>query len=127
MGPLMGGNLSLICHLVGTPFLPSLNGCILFIEDRGEPLYRVDRMLTHLALAGQLKGIAALIGGDFVSCGNKSAIDGLLNNLVSDLKIPSTSGFPSGHGLKNLALPLGIPALLDSELMTLSTLEPSVM
>ena len=126
-GPLMGGNLSLICHLIGTPFFPSLDGCILIIEDRGEPLYRIDRMLTHLALAGQIKGLAGLIGGDFVDCGNKSAIEGLLHTLASDLKIPLITGFPSGHGLKNLALPLGMPAHLDTDLMTLSTLEPCVI
>jgi len=125
-GPLMGGNLSLICHLVGTSYLPSLDGCILFVEDRGEPAYRIDRMLTHLALSGQLKGIAGLIGGEFLDCGEISLIDNLLNRLASDLNIPLITGFPTGHGLKNLALPIGIPAQLDTGLMTLSTLEPCV-
>ena len=97
-GPLMGGNLSLICYVVGTPFLPSLDGCILFVEDKGEPLYRIDRMLTHLSLAGQLKGIAGLIGGEFIDCGDPSAIDDLLKTAVSDLKIPLITGFPVGHG-----------------------------
>ena len=50
-GPLLGGNLSMICHLVGTPFLPSLDDCILFLEEKGEPLYRLDRMMTHLKLS----------------------------------------------------------------------------
>ena len=54
-GPLIGGNLSLICHLLGTPFFPSLDGCILFIEEKGEALYRLDRMITHLALSKKLK------------------------------------------------------------------------
>lgn len=126
-GPLIGGNLSLICHLIGTPFLPSLDGSILFIEDRGEPLYRIDRMLTHLALTGQLKGLAGLIGGEFIECGDNSAIDNLLNTLASDLDIPLTTGFPLGHGLTNLALPLGIHAELDTDLMTLSLLESCVI
>jgi len=125
-GPLMGGNLSLICYVVGTSFLPSLAGCILFIEDKGEPLYRIDRMLTHLSLAGQLKGIAGLIGGEFMECGDPSAVDDLLNTAASDLKIPLITGFSVGHGLKNTALPLGIPAQLDTDSMTLSTLEPCV-
>jgi muramoyltetrapeptide carboxypeptidase len=120
-GPLMGGNLSLICHLVGTPFLPSLEGAILFIEDRGEPLYRIDRMLTHLSLAGQLKGIAGLIAGEFLDCGDPSAIDRLLMALASDLNIPLITGFPAGHGRNNLTLPLGMPAQLDTRRMTLST------
>jgi muramoyltetrapeptide carboxypeptidase len=126
-GPLIGGNLSLICHLVGTSFLPSLDGCILFIEDRGEPLYRIDRMLTHLALTGQLKGIAGLIGGEFIECGDNSAINDLLKTLASDLEIPLTTGFPVGHGLTNLALPLGPPAQLDTDSMTLSLLESCVI
>ena len=126
-GPLIGGNLSLICYVVGTPFLPSLEGCILFIEDKGEPLYRIDRMLTHLSLAGQLKRIAGLIGGEFIECGDPSAVDDLLNTTASELKIPLITGFPIGHGLKNRALPLGIPARLDADSMTLSTLEPCVI
>ena len=126
-GTLMGGNLSLICYVVGTPFLPSLEGCILFIEDKGEPLYRIDRMLTHLSLAGQLKGIAGLIAGKFIECGDPSAVDNLLNTAASDLKIPLITGFPVGHGMTNLALPLGIPVRLDADSMTLSTLKPCVI
>jgi len=126
-GPLMGGNLSLICYVVGTSFLPSLAGCILFIEDKGEPLYRIDRMLTHLSLAGQLKGIAGLIGGEFIECGDPSAVDDLLNTAASDLRIPLITGFSVGHGMTNLALPLGIPARLDADSMTLSTLESCVI
>jgi len=120
-GPLLGGNLSLICHLVGTPFLPSLEGAILFIEDCKEPLYRIDRMLTHLSLAGQLKGIAGLIGGEFLDCGDTSAIDRLLMDVASDLGIPLISGFPAGHGSINLTLPVGMPVRLDTRGMTLQT------
>ena len=125
-GPLLGGNLSLICHLAGTPFLPSLEGAILFVEDRGEPLYRIDRMLTHLSLAGQLKGIAGLIGGEFIDCGDASSIDRLLMAVASGLKIPLITGFPLGHGRNNLTLPLGMSARLDSRRMTLSTPDPCV-
>jgi len=126
-GPLLGGNLSLICHLVGTPFLPPLEGCILFIEDRGEPLYRIDRMLTYLSLTGQLKGIAGLIAGQFTDCGDTSAIDRILMDTASDLKIPLVTGFPTGHGPKNLVLPLGLSAQLDSHRMTLRILAPGVV
>jgi len=126
-GPLIGGNLSLICHLIGTPFLPSLDGCILFIEDRGEPPYRLDRMLTHLLLAGQLNKIAGLIGGEFIECGDNSAIDNLLNTLASDLDIPLIIRFPVGHSLTNRTLPLGINAEIDTSLMTLSLLESCVI
>jgi muramoyltetrapeptide carboxypeptidase len=64
-GPIKGGNLSLICRLLGTPFMPDLAGCILFMEDRGEAPYRIDRMLTHLALSGSLEKIEGLIVGQF--------------------------------------------------------------
>jgi len=120
-GPLLGGNLSLLCHLVGTRYLPSLKGAILFVEDRGEPLYRIDRMLTHLSLAGQLNTIAGLIAGEFVDCGDTSQTDRLLMATASKLDIPLVTGFPAGHGQNNLTLPLGMPAHLDTRRMTLST------
>jgi len=126
-GSLLGGNLSLVCHLVGTPFLPTLEGSLLFVEDRGEPLYRIDRMLTHLTLAGHLSGIAGLIGGEFVDCGDTSAIDRLLLTVASDLNIPLLTGFPLGHGHRNLALPLGVSAQLDTHHITLRTLNPCVV
>ena len=126
-GPLIGGNLSLICHLVGTPFLPSLDGCILFIEDRGEPIYRLDRMLVHLGLSGQLKHLAGLITGQFEECGDTAAINRLLMDIVLDLNIPLATGLMVGHGQKNLALPLGLETELDTDRMTLTFMEGGVM
>jgi muramoyltetrapeptide carboxypeptidase len=125
-GPLIGGNLSLVCHLLGTPYLPSLEGCILFIEDRGESLYRVDRMLTYLALTGKLEGISGLIAGRFEECGNETDIHKRMKSIVSKLGIPLVTGFPVGHGQKNIALPLGLTAELDTEIMTLSIGETCV-
>jgi len=125
-GPLMGGNLTLICHLVGTPFFPSLDGAILFIEDQGEPPYRIDRMLTHLSLAGHLKGIAGLVGGEFKDCGEPIDTDRLLMAVASDLNIPLITGFPVGHGPNNLILPLGMTARLDTRRKSLHILDPSV-
>jgi len=126
-GPLIGGNLSLISHLVGTPFLPSLDGCILFIEDRGEPVYRLDRMLAHLVLSGHLKQLSGLITGQFEACGDTAAISGLLMDTVSDLHIPLATGLGVGHGQKNLTLPLGIKTELDTERMTLTFMEGGVL
>ncbi len=125
-GPLIGGNLSLICHLLGTPFMPPLDGCILFVEDKDEPLYRLDRMLTHLGLSGQLSGISGLIAGQFQECGDMSAINRLLMEIVSGLDIPLAAGLPIGHGSKNLALPLGLTADFDTHLMTLEVREACV-
>jgi muramoyltetrapeptide carboxypeptidase len=125
-GPLIGGNLSLICHLLGTPFFPELKGAILLIEERGEPLYRLDRMLTHVSLAGHLKGLSGLIAGDFDGCGNTSAIINLFTETFSRLNIPVVSGLHFGHGKTNLALPLGAMAEIDTERMSLSIMEPCV-
>jgi len=126
-GPIMGGNLSLICRLLGTPFMPSLAGCILFIEDRGEALYRLDRMLTHLMLAGSLAGIKGLITGQFIDCGEPAAIDRLIKERFAPMNIPIAAGFPLGHGPENTTLPLGISAELDTDVMTLPLLESAVI
>jgi muramoyltetrapeptide carboxypeptidase len=125
-GLLIGGNLSLISHLLGTPFLPSLDNCILFIEDRGEQLYRVDRMLTHLALTGQLKDISGLIACEFLDCGDTGAINTLLTDMLADFDIPFVTGLAVGHGLKNLTLPFGMMGVLDTDPTTFLTLEPCV-
>ena len=126
VGTIMGGNLSIISHLIGTPFMPSLKDAVLFIEEKGEPLYRIDRMLTHLKLSGILNGLAGFIWGVFEECGDVSAIDQLLADILSDMEIPSITGLPVGHGQQNITIPIGLQAVLDTELMTLSISEPCV-
>ena len=125
-GALLGGNLCLLSHLVGTSFLPSLEGSILFLEDRGEPLYRIDRMLTHLRLAGHLEGISGLIAGQFQDCGDPGDIDDLLFQFAKDLAVPVISGAPIGHGDNNIPLPLGVKAELRTTGPSLRLLEPCV-
>ena len=125
-GPLMGGNLSLVCHLLGTPFMPSLHGCILFLEDRGEVAYRVDRLLTHLRLSGRLKGITGIIAGQFDETGIDAPQNRLLLDIAADLGVPFVAGFPVGHGKRNTTLPMGPSALLDTDLMTLTIGEECV-
>ena len=126
-GILLGGNLSLICHLVGTPFLPPLDGCILFLEEKGEPLYRVDRMLTHLKLSGRLKGIAGIVIGHFEGCNEVAALEKLFLDRLSDLEVPLATGLPVGHGRENRPVPLGVEAELDVDQMTLSVIEGCVV
>lgn len=126
VGPLLGGNLTLISHLVGTPYMPSLSGAILFIEDRGESLYRVDRMLTHLHLSGILKDLAGLVSGQFEDRGDAVDIGPLLMERTSEREIPVVTGLPLGHGDLNQPLPVGLRGRLDTEKMTLAVLEPSV-
>jgi muramoyltetrapeptide carboxypeptidase len=125
-GILIGGNLTQICHLIGTPYMPSLEGCILFLEDRGEDLYRLDRMLTHLALSGNLKGVAGVVAGDFEDCGDREAIDRLLSATLEPFDFPILAGLHLGHGSRNQTVPVGLLAEMNTQQQTLSILEPCV-
>jgi muramoyltetrapeptide carboxypeptidase len=125
-GILVGGNLSLIIHLIGTSYLPSLDGSILFLEEKGEAPYRLDRMLTHLHQSGMIKNIKGLIIGSLVECGGKKEIEQVLNNCCSDLNIPIVYGGPFGHGDKNMVLPVGVKAKFDTRKMLLNIIEPPV-
>ncbi|MFC1838895.1 LD-carboxypeptidase [Thermodesulfobacteriota bacterium] len=118
-GKLLGGNLSLISSLAGTPYLPSLNGNILLIEDRGEPLYRIDRMLTQLKLNGLLDNPGGVIIGNFIDCGDILDINRLVISFIPD-GCPVYSGFPIGHGDENRAIPIGAGAVLDTDELSLS-------
>lgn len=118
-GKLLGGNLSLISSLAGTPYLPSLDGNILLIEDRGESLYRVDRMLTQLKLNGMLDNPGGIIIGNFIDCGDVLDINRLVVSFIPD-DCPVYSGFPIGHGDENLAIPMGLEAVLDMDELSLS-------
>jgi muramoyltetrapeptide carboxypeptidase len=118
-GRLMGGNLSLLTHLLGTPFMPSLKGALLFIEERGEAPYRIDRMLTQLRLSGLLDKCAGLMIGTFEECGEVSDVASLIEERLSDLRVPIMTGLPVGHGEENLAMPIGVKAVLDTSRMTL--------
>ncbi len=122
-GRLIGGNLSTLLSLLGTPFEPEFAGAILFLEDVGEPLYRIDRMLTQLWLAGKLQKLAGIILGDF-SLGrdmdtneknrHHETIWNRVLQLTSDTQIPAWGGFPIGHGSANMTLPHGAQAVMDS-------------
>ena len=119
-GPLTGGNLSLICSLIGTPYFPALRGDILFIEEKGEPLYRIDRMLTHLLLSGSLNDLEGVVAGEFTGCADTENINELLFDRLSGLRIPVATGLSTGHGMENITLPIGLSAQLDTGSMALS-------
>jgi muramoyltetrapeptide carboxypeptidase len=112
-GPLLGGSLTLLAHLCGTPFLPSMEGTILALEDVGERPYRLDRYLTQLKLAGALEGLAGVVLGQFTGCdGGDGSADEVVRGLLGELGVPMVAGFPFGHEDRNLALPLGPCATL---------------
>ena len=119
-GPLVGGNLTTLVHLLGTPWDHSWDGCILLLEDTNEPLYRLDRMLTQLALAGRFERLAGLILGDFDLAGTDSLAGLRLREAVWARVLelvgpgfPVWADFPAGHRTANLALPIGMEAVLE--------------
>lgn len=129
-GILLGGNLSLIASLVGTPYLPNFKNAILFLEDCGEAPYRVDRMLTQLSSAGILKNLQGVVLGDFeadVMYTNpkieKSYWKPTLRERFLDYNIPVLENVPVGHGKYNEPLPLGIRVSIQKN-GTLKILEP---
>jgi len=113
-GTLLGGNLATLCHLVGTSCLPSYRGHILFIEERGEALYRIDRMLTQMKLAGCFDGLAGLLLGSFTDCGPAKEIYKVVTGIFDEMDIPVLAGFEGGHGKENITIPFGIKTTLDA-------------
>jgi len=131
-GPLAGGNLSLLQCLIGTPYFPELAGAILFLEDVGEDLYRVDRMLAHLRLIGALRRLSGVLVGRFTDLcrsGGDGALgfDEVLANYFQPLGIPVAYGFPIGHIDAQWTLPLGVRARLDADHGEVELLEPAVV
>jgi muramoyltetrapeptide carboxypeptidase len=135
-GILLGGNLSVFCSLLGTPFEPDTRECILFFEDVGEEPYKVDRMLTQLALAGKFDGIRGMVLGAF-SKQSPRAIESTgesTGTAIADIAaehcarrgIPLLANFPIGHIESKITLPIGCRARLDAQGRTLQILEAPV-
>lgn len=125
--PIIGGNLSLLAHSIGTNAAIDTDGKILFIEDVGEQLYNVERMLLQLKRAGKLKKIKALIVGGFTDEKDTvrpfgKTIHQIIYDVVKDYKYPICFGFPVSHGKENVALAIGTTYRLEitPELVTLS-------
>jgi muramoyltetrapeptide carboxypeptidase len=112
-GPLLGGSLTLLAHLCGTPYLPRLAGAILLLEDVAEKPYRLDRYLTQLRLAGVLAGVAGVAVAQLTDC-DAGSVRGaeVVREHVAALGVPAIEGLPAGHEDANFALPLGAEALL---------------
>ncbi|MEX2571124.1 MAG: LD-carboxypeptidase [Gemmatimonadota bacterium] len=131
-GRLAGGNLSLLAATVGTQYQVDPRGAILFIEEVGEPLYRIDRLLTQLMLSGALEGAAAIAVGAMSECpdeggpGLPSPAEIVLDRL-GPLGVPISCGLPFGHIPETWTLPLGVRARLDAYAGTLEILDPAVV
>ncbi len=128
-GRLVGGNLSLVSALVGTPYELKTDGCLLFLEDVGERPYRIDRMLSQMQLAGQLDSLAGVILGQFTDCEDENPegtwdVERVLRHYFEGLEIPVVMNFPSGHDYFNSALPLGYQTSMDADSGEVRILEP---
>lgn len=124
-GALVGGNLSLLAALCGTPGQPTARDRILFIEEVGEPAYRVDRMLMQLRLAGACDGVQGLALGRFTDCG--PGTDEVLAEFAAVLGVPALADLPIGHEADNWTLPLGVRARLATDAGSLELLEGAVV
>jgi muramoyltetrapeptide carboxypeptidase len=128
-GPLIGGNLSVFSRVLGTSFMPSLEGAVLLLEDQGERPYRIDRMWTHLKLAGVFSRVRGIALGEFLGCEESGAPYSsaqLLKELAQEVGLPCAAGFPVGHGAANEPVPLGARVHLDAGAARLSFLEAAV-
>lgn len=113
-GVMAGGNLTTLCHLVGTPFQPDFSGRILLLEDVGEAPYRIDRMLTQMKLSGCFEGVVGMVLGSFKRCGEADQVDRIFTDIFSDTAIPILAGFTVGHDDPNLTVPIGLHASFDT-------------
>lgn len=118
-GPIVGGCLSVIVTSLGTPWEIETYGKILFLEDVNEKLFRIDRMLMHLLLAGKFEGVRGIVFGAMLGCAPASeaaeSLEQMISRILGGLGIPIVTGFPSGHVESgNITLPFGVPAALQS-------------
>jgi muramoyltetrapeptide carboxypeptidase len=127
-GRLIGGNLAVICGVVGTPFEVDTTGRILFLEDISERAYRIDRYLSQLKLAGKLSAVAGILLGTFSfeegeRTEEQSDIHALFKEYLEPLGVPVLAGFPAGHERYNLALPIGALVKVDADQMCVTVCE----
>jgi len=119
-GVLLGGNLSLLAHLTGSVSEPATSGSILFLEDVGEYLYNIDRMLRQLQRAGKLDDLAGLLVGGFTEMKDTvrpfgATVEEIVREVVGDVPYPVAFDFPVSHGKENVALKIGARYALKVE------------
>lgn len=130
-GRLIGGNLSVLTALLGTPYLPDFAGAILFLEDVNEAPYRIDRMLTQLALAGVLRAVRGVVWGTCHECEPDAGfgsltIPDLLDDHVRPLGVPAWRGALIGHIDRQFTLPIGAEVEIDATAGSIRMLAPAV-
>jgi muramoyltetrapeptide carboxypeptidase len=123
-GVTLGGNLTLLTSSVGTDTSWPARGGILLVEDQNEQEYRVDRMLTQLRRSGYLDGVAGIVAGTFVGCGDPAVIEEILAERLGGLGVPMIAWANVGHGGYFQTFPIGVAAELDADAATLRLLDP---
>ena len=131
-GKLLGGNLSVLTAMVGSDYLPDFKDNILFLEEVGEDIYRVDRMLTQLKLAGILGRLSGFVFGKCSNCGpgktyGSLTLEEVLDDHIKPLGIPAWYGSMIGHIEDKFTIPLGIDSEIDADTGRITLLEPAVL
>lgn len=118
-GVLVGGNVALLAAEVGTPTSLTAEGSIALLEDVDESTYRLDRMLTQLIRSGWFDDVRGVAVGQFSGCGTEESLRRLVEDRIAPFGVPTLFGVPAGHADRNLAVPFGVPAVLDADAGTL--------
>jgi len=130
-GRLLGGNLSVLTAMIGSDYLPDWEGNILFLEDVGEDIYRLDRMITQLKISGILKQLSGFVFGQCVNCERSNSYSQTLQQVFQDhirpLGIPAFSGAMFGHLSKMITLPVGLTAKIDADKGTIAYKEAATI
>ncbi|MCZ6673063.1 MAG: LD-carboxypeptidase, partial [Verrucomicrobia bacterium] len=123
-GRLVGGNLAILCSLLGTPWFPNVNKTILFLEDVGEPPYRIDRYLTQLKNAGVFEMVSGIVLGDFCYSDTQrkndekqglQTMEAVFQDRLTDLGVPVLANMPFGHIKPKITIPFGVLVILDCD------------
>ena len=131
-GRLIGGNLTVLSHILGSPYTPDFKDSILFLEDVGEDIYRIDRMITQLKLAGILNQISGFVFGKCTDCPPSKGgygsltMEDIYEDHIKPLKIPAFSGAMIGHIKDKFTIPVGLEAAIDAEKGSISLSEAAV-
>ena len=131
-GRLLGGNLSVLSGILGSPYVPSFDGAILFLEDVEEQPYRVDRMMTSLKLAGVLQRVRGVVFGTCLDCNPgpgfaSFTLEEILNDHLKPLGVPAWQGAMVGHGMPQWTLPVGMEVEVDASAGTVKMVEGAVV
>ena len=132
-GPLVGGNLAVLSAMAGSKYWPDFDGAVLFLEEINEPIYRVDRMLSTLKLAGALDRLAGVVLGAFTNCGPGDnsygvlTLDEVFDDYFMPLKVPVYSGALFGHIRRKFTLPVGLDVEMDADAGSIRYLQAAVV